>query len=232
MKKKYIIIAISLIIVTTLVVCGYVFTVDNVEVVFDNKTNITKEYDILNAAGISNGTIIFNIKEADIKSRIAKQYKDNSIVVTNVVRLFPNKIKIYVKERVLLYKINVYSQSDGNEFVPTDKDFQRGVKISDIDDLILISVKNFVVKDTFNLEECYQLKELADSFITLGISEDSLPYFIEYVEFEDSLLEIKLRHSNGVFYISRDRIKDEIKSIYSKYNSLSDQDKLNCILEA
>lgn len=230
MKNKIIIIAISLIIVTALIVCGNVFAVDRVEVVFDNKTDITSEYDILKAAGISQSTIIFNIKESDIKSKISKQYKDNSIVVTNVERVFPNKVKIYVKERVLIYKLSVYSQTGENEYVPTDKDFQRGVMYQNIDDLLLINVKNFVVKDTFNLEECYQLREFAQALIDLGISEDALPYFVESIEFADSFLEVRLRNSSGMLTISRSEIKQEVSLLYSQYLKLSDQDKLDCNL--
>lgn len=230
MKKKIIIIAISLIIVTALIVCGNVFAVDRVEVVFDNKTDITSEYDILKTAGISQSTIIFNIKESDIKSKISKQYKDNSIVVTNVERVFPNKVKIYVRERVLIYKLNVYSQTGENEYVPTDKDFQRGVMNQNVDDLLLINVKNFVVKDTFNLEECYQLREFAQTLIDLGISEDALPYFVESIEFADSFLEVKLRNSSGMLTISRSDIKQEVSLLYSQYLKLSDQDKLDCNL--
>lgn len=230
MKNKIIIIAISLIIVTALIVCGNVFAVDRVEVVFDNKTDITSEYDILKAAGISQSTIIFNIKESDIKSKISKQYKDNSIVVTNVERVFPNKVKIYVKERVLIYKLSVYSQTGENEYVPTDKDFQRGVMYQNIDNLLLINVKNFVVKDTFNLEECYQLREFAQALIDLGISEDALPYFVESIEFADSFLEVRLRNSSGMLTISRSEIKQEVSLLYSQYLKLSDQDKLDCNL--
>ncbi len=230
MKKKIVIIAISLVIVTALIICGNIFAVDSVEVVFDNKTDITNEYDILKAAEISKSTIIFNIKENSIKSKVSKEYKDNSIVVTNVERVFPNKVKIFVKERVLIYKLNVFSQTDDDLYVPTDKDFQRGALIDNIDDYNLITVKNFVIKDTFNLEECYELREFADVFISLGISEEALPYFVESIEFSEKTLKIDLRHSSGIFTISRNNIKNELKTIYYQYLKLSDQDKLNCAL--
>lgn len=230
MKKKYIIIAISLVIVTLLIVCGNVFAVENVNVVFENNTNNTTEYEILQAAGIDDGLMIFNLRENEIKSKVAKHYKDNSIVVTNIVRKFPNIITLYVKERIPIFKISVYSQTNTNAFVPADKDFQMGTITTKEVNNYLIQVNNLVVKDTFDLKECAQLRMLAKSLIEEGIKEEALPYFIEYINFTADFIKVKLRNSNATLSVLRTDVEDGIKILYSDYLALDETTRLDCHL--
>lgn len=230
MKKKYIIIAISLVIVTLLIVCGNVFAVKNVNVVFENNTDKTTEFEILEAAGIDDGLMIFNLRENEIKSKVAKHYKDNSIVVTNIVRKFPNIITLYVKERIPIFKISVYSQTNTNAFVPVDKDFQMGTITTQESNNYLIQVNNLVVKDTFDLKECAELRTLANSLIEVGIKEEALPYFIEYINFTADFIKVKLRNSNATLSVKRTDVGGGIKILYSDYLVLDEQTKLDCHL--
>lgn len=227
MKKKYTIIAISLVIVTLLIVCGNIFAIENVNVVFENFTEKTNKYEILSVAGVDKGTIIFNLREKDVKQNVAKHYSDNSIVVTNIIREFPNQITIYIKERVPIYKINVLSHTN-NSFVATDKDFQMGNILNDYDG-ILIEVKNLVVKDTFDLEQCRHLRELSERFIAEGINEEALPYLLETITFQNESLVLKLRNSSATFNVLRSDIAS-ISKIYKKYLDLDDSSRLDCNL--
>lgn len=226
MKKKYIIISISLIIIALLIIGGNIFAIKNVNVVFENYTEKSNKYEILSVAGVDKGTIIFNLKEKTVKQNVAKHYADNSIIVTDIIREFPNKITIYVKERLPIFKIGVNINT--NTFVATDKDFQLGGIISAFDGL-LIDVLNLQVQDTFDTSECRELKELSEHLIAAGIKEEALPYFMASVTFQNQSLLIKLRNSNATFQVARNDI-GSIKRIYNAYLQLEDTNRLDCSL--
>lgn len=230
MKKKYIIIIISIVLIAGLIACGNIFAIKNINVVFDNNTDKTNEYEIIKAAGISGGTIIFNLRESEIKSKVNKYYKDNSIFVTNIERKFPNTVTIYVKERIAIFKVNVYSVTDTNSFVPVDKDFQMGMIANSDEGYFLIQINNFVVKDTFDLKECNQLRLLANTLIAEGIKEEALPFFIESINFETDYLKITLRESNATLSVLKNDVEKGVKKLYGDYLALDDQQRLDCNL--
>ena len=217
MKKKYFVVIASLIIIVLIVAFGLVFNVRDVSVVFTNKTVYASETDILNAAGNIYKKNIFSINETEIKRSIAATFDDNSIFVTNIVRSFPDKVTIYVKERIPVFKMSVYT-SDGDDFVAADKDFQRQ-KIQKETEFShkLIDVTGYVVRDTFNVKECIALRNLALQFIDLEISEEALPYFIKEIHFEDNFMQVRIAETNAILFINIDNVREETTTLYNRY---------------
>lgn len=232
MKKKYIIISICVVIIALIAVCGQVFTVRNIGVVFYNKTGLADEADILAASGLDSRNNIFNVKESEIKRKISAAFPDNSIVVTNVERRFPDEVVIYVKERTPVFKIEVNSSSEEKSFVATDKDFQRG-KIQKEDELAslkLITVTGYVVNDSFDVKECVALRNIAKALTDKNMSEEALPYFIESVDVSGDELTIKLAETGALLYVDIDKAEEETADLYCRYLDMDYSARNNAVL--
>lgn len=231
MKKKYILIIASIVVIALIVACGQIFTVRNVSVVFYNKTGLADEAGVLKASGLSGHNNIFNVKESDVKSRVANAYPDRSVVVTNIVRNFPDKVTIYVKERVPIFKIPVYSADGEDKFVPTDKDFQRGnIQNGESIDALLVEIKGFLVHETFDVKECVQLRALANALIKKEIEEDALPYFLSEVTFDNGNLNVLIRETNAMFIISADKVAEQTAILYDNYLALDASSRYGAVL--
>lgn len=226
MKKKYIIILASVLVIAIIVACGQIFTVRSVSVVFHNKTALADEAGVLAASGLSGHNNIFNIKEREIKSRVASAYPDRSVVVTNIVRNFPNEVVLYVKERIPIFKLKVYSAEGDDKYVPTDKDFQRG-NVSDGGEInaVLIEVNGFEVHETFDVKECVQLRTVANALIKSGLAEESLAYFIESATFSDGALSFLLRETQARLTFLTDVTAEKTALLYARYIALDEQSR-------
>lgn len=235
MKKKYVLIALSVIVIGLIVACGQMFTVRHVSVVFDNKTGLADENGVLKATGLNGRNNIFNIKESDLKKNIALAYPDNSIEVTNIERKFPNKIVIRVKERIPIFKIKVYSTVGGNTdmYVPTDKDFQRGAlqNAESIKDLMLIEVSNFGVYETFDVQECKDMHTLVKALLDMSFEEEALPYFIQIIDFSEGYINVMLRETNAIISISPENIVDDTRVLFKRYLSLNPAGRYGVVLK-
>lgn len=231
MKKKYVVIAICVLVVAAIVACGQIFTVRDISVVFYNRTGMANEADILEASGLTNRNNIFNVKEKDIKNKIADAFPDNSILVTNVERQFPDKIVLYVRERTLVFKLDVYSSSGENKCVLTDKDFQRGNILSE-DEVSqkLIEVKGCVVHETFDIKECVALREIAKALVNNGVSEEALPYFIDTIEIVDDMLTITLAETNATLSVEMNSAYEQTAILYKEYIELTYSERNNAVL--
>ena len=230
MKKKYIVIIISLLIVSAILIGGQIFTVRHVSVVFYNKTGLTSESEVIEVSGLNTRNNIFSVNEKEIKAKIAAKYDDNSIAVTNIVRSFPNKVTIYVKERIPMFLIKVASEG-GDKYVPTDKDFQRG-KVTTLDeiDYTLIKVTGFEVAETFDVKECVLLRRIAKGFISAGLAEEAVPYFISEISFAESDVTVTIRESGAVMHFNMDSTAEDVKKAYDDYLALSYEQRNGAVL--
>lgn len=225
MKKVIIAATVGIVLIACIIVCGQMFTINFVNVEFVNGARTTTEQKILLLADIDTNTNIFVLNESALKKRIEDGYPDNSVKVTDVVREFPNKVTIKVTERVALYKIKA-SAGNIDGYVRTDRNFQRNViyTYDEVKDDVLINVTGIELKDSFQTEECYALKNIANAFINCGIKEEALPYFIQEISFSDEKIFINLRTSDTKFAIDKtqnDDLNTAISSIYKKYVNLT-----------
>lgn len=225
MKKVIIAATVGIVLIACIIVCGQMFTINFVNVEFVNGVQTTTEQKILLLADIDTNTNIFVLNESALKKRIEDGYPDNSVKVTDVVREFPNKVTIKVMERVALFKIKA-SAGNLNGYACTDRNFQRNVIYSydDLKDDVLINVIGIELKDSFQTDECYILKNIVNAFIDCGIKEEALPYFIQEITFLAEKISINLRMSDTKFVIDKtesDDLKLAISSVYEKYKALT-----------
>lgn len=235
MKKKYILIIASILVIALIVACGQIFTVRHVSVVFLNKTGLADESGILEASGLNKQKNIFNIKENEIKEKVAASFDDNSIVVTDIERVFPNEVVVYVKERIPVFCLKVYSAEGKELYVPTDKDFQRG-KIYSAEEIteknyLLIDITGFEVYETFDVKECIYLRTLANALIDKGLEEEALPHLIESVAFGEDVLTLTLRGTAAKWIVSQENVQGEVSSAYERYVALSDEERYGAIID-
>lgn len=235
MKKKYILIIASILVIALIVACGQIFTVRHVSVVFLNKTGLADESGILEASGLNKQKNIFNIKESEIKEKVAASFDDNSIVVTDIERVFPNEVVVYVKERIPVFCLKVYSAEGKDLYVPTDKDFQRG-KIYSYEELaekdyLLINITGFEVYETFDVKECVYLRTLANALTDKELEEEALPQLIESIAFGEGVLTVTLRGTAAKWTISEDDVKGDVYSAYDAYVALSDEDRYGAVID-
>ena len=229
MKKGIVITAICLVVVLAFLVGGQIFTVRHVNVVFNNKTGLTTESEILSAVGLDKNNNIFSINERSLKKKVTDRFTDNSIVISDVVRSFPDTVTLYVRERAPVFLLKVYSPTGDERYVPTDKDFQRGTvyEASDISpDLKLIEVEGFEVVDTFDVPQLTLLRSIANLFLSFGLEESALPYFIDKVVYEESSLSVVLA-SGARFVINA--TADAVKDVYDEYVALPEAQRFNKI---
>ena len=224
MKRVVITVAIGIMIIAGIIVCGQMFKVQFVNVEFDNGVTVTNEESILSLADIDTNTNIFVLDEKQIKERIENGYENNAIKVTDIVRSFPNKVTIKVMERVSLYKIKAETETQSG-YVSVDRNFQRNkiYSFEELKDEILINVTGISINNSFKSKECYQLQSIANALISNGIQEEALPYFINDINFNDTgRIIINLRITDTKFVIDTENNENyaigiAINSLMNKY---------------
>lgn len=227
MRKKYIAIAISVVMIALIITFGQIFTVKNVEVDFKNETGIATEQTILELADIGTNSNIFSLKESKIKESINSYYA-NSLVV-DVERTFPNTVIIHVKERLPMFLISAETNSYKG-LVYTDKDFQRSGTPDQVDTEKLIKVNNYTVKSTFDTSECIALRSFVKALYSQGVEESGIVAFVKNITINDNNLQVELRQNNAVFIINRADVFNSTIMIYNQYLSLSIAERAGAVI--
>ncbi len=216
MKKGILFTVICTIVLSAIVCVGFLFKVRYVSVEFLNNASICEATELLRHVDISSNTNIFSVDEQKIKDSVEKSYPDNLIEVVDVVRSFPDRITVQVRERTPVFKIKVLSDNGG--YVVPDIDFQRYkvYREEDIPDQKLIPVEGFSVEKTLNTEECRLLRTISYTLMERHFTESSLPYFILEIDFSDEEIILRLFDGN-VFILSKNNAKEDLLSQYDKY---------------
>ncbi|HKL73792.1 MAG TPA: FtsQ-type POTRA domain-containing protein [Clostridia bacterium] len=227
MRKKYIAIAISVVMIALIITFGQIFTVRNVMVQFKNETGIATENSILEIADIKANSNIFNVRESKIKESINTYYA-NSLVV-NIERTFPNTVIIHVKERLPMFSIE--ANTDTYEgYVYTDMDFQRSGTLDEINSVQLINVINYTVKNTFDTQECIDVRSFVSTLYAQGLEESSIVAFVENITINEDSLTVKLRQNNAVIIVNRVDVSSSTTQLYNSYLSLSIPERMGVTL--
>lgn len=236
MKKAVIGIAVGLVIVAMIITFGQVFTVRYIGVEFENSVSSTDKQEIVSLADIDSTTNIFVLDENTIKQRIESAFPDNVIRVTDVVREFPNKVTIKVSERIAIYKIEAQTKEEKG-FVAVDRNFQRNTIYAteeELNGMELVSVKGFTVNESFVTEECYALRDIANSILAYSgeqgnsIPEEGIPYLIKEVVFDQNNITILLRSDDASLILDKTSdvaIKDQVRYLLRSYLETSEKER-------
>ena len=235
MKKAIVGVAIGLLIVAMIITFGQVFTVRYIGVEFENSVSAANKQEILSLANIDSNTNIFVLDENALKQRIEKAYPDNVIRVTDIVRTFPDKVTIKVSERIAIYKIAANKDSESG-YVAVDRNFQRNTIYSEeeLENMMLVDVKGFVVEDSFVTEECYLLRDIANAFLAYtgadgnAIPEEGLPYLVKEVTFSDTSVNVMLRTDDATIVIDKSddvSAKEQVRQLFGEYLATNAQNR-------
>lgn len=210
MKKAVLAIVISLCLIVAVVAFGRVFTVQSVIVDFDAPSAVSGE-NVLKESKINVGDSIFGINEYEVSERIESAYTERNIEVKNIERVFPNKIIFYIHERVPVFAI----PAETGGYRLADIDFQLNVlkeKEELEEDIIIVSGTS--VHETFNVEDCFKLKELADALQTKGMDAYAVRHWIDSVEFNGTQCILETKSDRVV--LNRESITAEINRFLNK----------------
>ncbi len=206
------------VVLAAIVFFGVFFTVKDITVRYDNDVRSVDKQAILSVIDIDAQTNIFSVDEKKIKQKIETAFPDNSIEVYQVVRTFPDKVTVVVRERVQLFKIRI---KNTDNYVAADKDFRRSAahSESDLADIDLIVVRGFDIIDSFAVDGCYQLKDFANALISFGFSVDSLTTFVNSIDFSEDKMLVTI-FDGATFSISRDNVQASVVTCLEAYLAL------------
>ena len=206
------------VVLAAIVFFGVFFTVKEITVRYDNDVTSADKQAVLSVIDIDSQTNIFSVNEKKIKQKVETAFPDNSIEVSKVVRSFPNKVTVVVRERTQLFKIGVKNTEN---FVAADKDFRRSAihAESDLADKKLILVTGFEIVDSFAVDACYQLKDLASALVSSGFNVDSLTTFIKKIDFSADKMTVTL-FDEATFSIDRSNVGASATKCLNAYLAL------------
>lgn len=192
MKKRIATILIALAIVAGIVVFGQIFNLESVFVRFENFSTISEE-EIISKSGVSAGHNIFVLSDKTIKTNVETAYPDRSVAVTDVEKIFPNKLVMTVRIRQPVF---VFEVVNDDRVVPTDVDFQlnRLKDANDVDSDALIRVNGLKVAGTFDLEPFRSLRRASKAFIANGFTEVSFVSFFSAADYASDKISFTLRN--------------------------------------
>ncbi len=234
MKKTIIGVSIGLIIIILIIVFGQVFKINYIDVDFENNVTECDQSDIVTYADISINTNIFVINEKEIKAKVEKKFSNNAIKVTDIVRVFPNKITIHIRENIPIFKIKTEISRNNtviNGFVTPDVNFQRTTVYSEstVINKKLVDVNNLVINNSFNIKGCVLLQKIAKVLMESEVKEEAIPYLINSIEFTDNFIKIIFEGTNAIIRIAnsdKETVYNEFKEKYKAYESLSLREKI------
>lgn len=193
MKRRYISIAIGLIIVIAITIFGNICKIDNVEIKFAKEPVSVDSVEIFGNSNIELGSSILGLNENLVKRNIMDAYADNSIAVTDIVRTFPNKVTIYCVEHLPMCAVP--KKNDPQVYALADGDFQlnKVVKKEDVNLSELILIEGVEVDDTYNTPNFILIHKLFKALEVEGLNYDAQARFIKTLTFGTGSISLLTR---------------------------------------
>lgn len=234
MKKSIFAILIALAIVAGIVVFGQIFNLDSVSVRFENFSTVSEE-EIISKSGVSAGQNIFVLSDKTIKTNVESAYPDHSVAVTDVEKIFPNKLVLRVRIRKPVF---VFEAVDDERVVPTDMDFQlnRLKDANTVDSDALIRVNGLKVDGSFDLEPFKNLRRASKAFIANGFTEASFLSFFSAIDYASDKISFTLRNFQGseivvsIVNASDDAMLLEVGRLLEKFYSIPEAERTGIIV--
>ncbi|MBO7178629.1 MAG: FtsQ-type POTRA domain-containing protein [Clostridia bacterium] len=220
MKRRRLSVIIGLIIVMVIAIFGNICKIRKVEVAFDKDPVSCSAVEIFEKSQIKMGSSILSLNENVVKKNVMDAYEENLVAVTDIVRVFPNKIVIHCVEHAPMVAVSVKGESD--VYAIADGDFQLDKKVAksevDLDSLILI--EGVEVDDTYNTPTFRIINDIFKAFENEGLDYNAQAKFIKTLTFGVGEVTIFTR-DNKTLSIDYDTIGvlESVKSAYSTYIS-------------
>lgn len=197
MKRRLTAVIVGIFILAAIITFGKVFSVRTIEEVYAVSPTLVSEGEILDKSGIELGDNILNINETAVKAAISKLYPDNSVAVTDIERVFPNKVIIYVQERTPIMAIQ--SASEVGSYGIADIDFQlnRLVPAEETDLSKLMLVNGITVDKSYNYTSFRAIREVLSGF-TAYVPDYVLPEIIESLDYTTDVITVNMRNGKTI----------------------------------
>jgi len=220
MKRRYLSVIIGLIIVMVIAIFGNICKISKVEVAFEKDPVSCSAVEIFEKSQIKMGSSILSLNENIVKKNVMDSYSENLVAVTDIVRVFPNKVVIYCVEHVPMVAVGVKGEND--VYAVADGDFQLDKKLQksdvDLDDLILI--KGVEVDDTYNTPTFKIINEVFKALENEGLDYNAQAKFISTLTFGVGEVVLTTRDGNtlNVSY-GTEGVAESVKNAYKTYIS-------------
>ena len=220
MKRRYLSMIIGLLIVTIIAVFGNICRISKVEVEFDKAPISCSAVEIFEKSQIKMGSSIFSLNENVVKKNVMDAYGENLVGVTDIVRVFPNKVVIYCVERVPMVAVSVKGESE--VYAVADGDFQLNKKVAksqtDLNSLILI--EGVEVEDTYNTPTFKIINDIFKALENEGLDYNAQAKFIQTLTFGVGEVVLTTRDGNTL-NVDYDvvGVSESVKSAYANYLS-------------
>lgn len=218
MKKRYLSVAIGLIIVAVITIFGNICKIRKVEVEFEKEPLSVSAVEIFDESQIKMGSSILSLNENVVKKNIMGSYSDNLVAVTDIVRVFPNKVIIYCTEHTPMVAVPV--KGDDTTFAIADVDFQLDKKVNksevDLDSIILI--EGVEVGETYNTETFKIINQVFKAFEQEGLDYNAQIKFLSTLKFGSGTIALVTRDGAtlNVDYTATE-VALSVKNAYQNY---------------
>lgn len=219
MKGKHIAIGASILLIALIIVAGRLFLIRSISVVFEREPAFADEKTIIEASGIEIFDNIFNIDEKEVKAKIEKSYPNNALYITDIERVFPNKVIIKARER----RPTLVAEADDGSYIPTDKDFQLTQKVTEVDFDKYIKVSGVSVGTSFNKAEFRLIKDIMYTFSALQFTDEGIVAFIKEIKIGETDITLYTRQNDGALIIGKENVKEKLQAAYSDFIVLLDE---------
>ncbi|MBQ8177823.1 MAG: hypothetical protein IJ033_01390 [Clostridia bacterium] len=218
MKRRYISVAIGLVVVILITIFGNLLKISKVEVEFSDAPVSVDAVEIYDFSTIKLGDSILSLNENVVKKRIMDSYSDNAIAVTDIVRVFPNKVIIYCQEHVPMCAIAKKGNPDVYAIADGDFQLNKVVAKADADLDALILIEGLEVGDTYNTATFKMLNKLFIALEDEGLDYAEQARFIKSIKYNVSNLTIVTRSGyTDTFSYTPETIDEAIRGFYQKY---------------
>lgn len=218
MKKRYISVAIGLLVVALITIFGNVCKIRKVEVEFEKEPVSTSAIEIYENSKIEMGSSILSLNENVVKKNIMESYDENLVAVTDIVRVFPNKIIIYCVEHTAMVALGVKGESE--VYALADGNFQLDKKVSkdsvDLSNLILI--EGAEVEDTYNTTTFKTINAVFKALEVQGLDYNAQAKFISKISYGEQKIVLTTRDEKTLeVETSFENIEQSVEKAYQQY---------------
>ena len=218
MKLKIISVAIGVVLVAVIAVFGSLCRVREVDIVFSESVDMNKADEIYTALETETGASIIAVNENDLIRRINAAYPDRSVVVTDIIRSFPDKVTVYIDLNEPIFAV---PRMTGDGYQLADKDFQLNLAASesDLDKSRIVVISGVNVGNSFDLPVFSSIRGAVLGLNAAGLSDDGIVALLSEISIENGDIIFKTR-SGAAFRTSlypSETLGDRAGAAYSEY---------------
>ena len=219
MKYKTVAIVLGVVLVALIALFGNLFRVREVSVTYVGESPTAVDpAEVYSVCAIETNGSILNLNENEIRERVAAAYPDRLITVKDVVREFPDTVKVYVEEHAPICAVPL---RDGTGYAIADRDFALDRKSSeaDLDKDNLIMIRGLTVGNSYDTADFACLRSIFVALEEEGMPAAAQPAFLASVTFGGDKIELYTR-TGATISVDRspqESVSENVSRAYREY---------------